>query len=245
MSRPEKSEPAGQVPAEDGHARRVRATKDRILSAATEAFRRDGYGAATIEQIAATAAVAPASVYNHFAGKAGIAQALAEHALAAHDEYVAAAWALEVSPLERLIAAGGATLAFAREQPTLFQAISLSYLSPLGFFPVGTPAAEAITARRRQQQQRIVANLDAAIAAEQLRPHDIAATARFLIASWAAVLTMDANSDLAGDPAATLVAGVRSMLQGIATPATVTRDGRLRARYENALARHGLTGVGA
>jgi AcrR family transcriptional regulator len=215
-------------------------TKDRILNAATEAFGSDGYGAATIEGIAATAGVAPASVYNHFSSKAGIAQALAERALAAHDEYVSAAWALDVSPLGRLIAAGGATLAFAREQPTLFQAISLSYLSPLGMFPGGTPAAEAITARRRQQLERIVTNLQAAIAAKELRPHDVAATARFFVASWAAVLTMEARPDAPADPAETLAAGIRAMIQGLATPATVTRDGRLRARYENALERHGL-----
>jgi AcrR family transcriptional regulator len=238
MSRTQKTEPTAEVPSEDGHARRVRLTKDRILGAATEAFGRDGYGAATIEGIAAAAGVAPASVYNHFASKAGIAQALAGRALAAHDEYVAAAWALDVSPLERLIAAAGATLAFAREQPTLFQAISLSYLSPLGLFPAGTPAAEAITARRRQQLERIITNLEAAIAAEELRPLDVPATARFLVASWAAVLTMEARPDTPADPAATLTAGIRGMIQGMATPATVTREGRLRARYENALERH-------
>jgi AcrR family transcriptional regulator len=240
ISRTHNAQPTAQVPAEDGHARRVRQTKDRILSAATEAFSRDGYGAATIEGIAATAGVAPASVYNHFASKAGIAQALAERALAAHDEYVSAAWALDVSPLERLIAAGGATLAFAREQPTLFQAISLSYLSPLGLLPLGTPTAEAIAARRRLQLERIIINLNAAIAAKELRPHDVTATARFFVASWAAVLTMEARPDTPGDPAETLTAGFRAMIQGIATPETVTRDGRLRARYENALERHGL-----
>ncbi len=169
---------------EDGHARRVRLTKSRVLDAATGAFARDGYGAATIEGIATEAGVAPASVYNHFSSKAGIAQALAERALAAHDDYVAPAWALDVSPLERLIAAGGATLAFARKQPTLFQAISLSYLSPFALFPAGTLAAEAITARRQQQVERIRSNLDAAVAAKELRAHDIDAIARFLVASW-------------------------------------------------------------
>jgi AcrR family transcriptional regulator len=236
----EKTQPAAEVLSEDGHARRVRLTKDRILTAAIEAFGRDGYGSATIEGIAATAGVAPASVYNHFASKAGIAQALAERALAAHDEYVAAAWALDVPPLERLIAAAGATLAFAREQPILFQAISLSYLSPLGMFPAGTRAAEEITARRQQQLERIIVNLEAAIAAKELRPLDVPATARYLVASWAAVLTMEARPDTPGDPVATLTAGIRAMIQGLATPATLTRDGRLRARYENALVRNGL-----
>lgn len=233
-----------RVPAivEDGHARRVRLTKRRVLDAATAAFARDGYGGATIEGIATEAGVAPASVYNHFSSKAGVAQALAERALAAHDEHVAPAWALDVSPLERLIAAGGATLAFARKQPTLFQAISLSYLSPFGLFPAGTPAAEAIAARRQQQLERISDNLDAAVAAKELSAHDVVATARFFVASWAAVLTMEeARPELPSDPAVTLAAGLRAMVQGLAAPATLTREGHLRARYENALKRHGLS----
>ncbi len=226
---------------EDGHARRVRLTKRRVLDAATAAFARDGYGGATIEGIATEAGVAPASVYNHFSSKAGVAQALAERALAAQDEYVAPAWALDVSPLERLIAAGGATLAFARKQPTLFQAISLSYLSPFGLFPAGTPAAEAIAARRQQQLERISANLDAAVAAKELSAHDVVATARFLVASWAAVLTMEETRPDPSDPAVTLAAGLRAMVQGLAAPATLTREGHLRARYENALKRYGLS----
>ena len=230
---------------EDGHARRVRSTKERILDAAVEAFERDGYSPATIEAIAGAAGVAPASVYNHFASKAGVAQALAERALRVHDDYVAAAWALDSSPLERLIAAAGATLAFARERRTLFQAISLSYLSPLGLFPAKTSAARAIDARRQEQLGRIIANLDAAVAADELRPIDTLSMAHFVIASWAAVLTMYARPGSPADPAATLAAGIRAMIQGVATEATVTRDGRLRARYERALDRSGLTSPGA
>ena len=232
--------PAARATSEDGHARRVRRTRDRILGAATQAFARDGYGAATIEAIAATAGVAPASVYNHFASKAGIAQALAERALGVHDEYVAPAWTLDVSPLERLIAAGGATLAFAREQPTLSESISLSFLGPLGLFPADTAAAEAIAARRQQQLERIVANLEAAVASKELRPLNAKATSRFLMASFAGVLTMEAHPAGATDQAATLEAGLRAMFEGLGAQATVTGDGRLRARYERAFERHGF-----
>jgi AcrR family transcriptional regulator len=233
-------DPAASATSKDGHARRVRQTRDRILGAATQAFGRDGYGAATIEAIAATAGVAPASVYNHFASKAGIAQALAERALGVHDEYLAPAWALDVSPLERLIAAGGATLAFAREQPTLSASISLSFLGPIGLFPADTPAAEAIAARRQRQLERIAANLKAAVAAKELHPLNARATSRFLMASFAGVLTMEAHPAGATDPAATLEAGLRAMIEGLAAPASLTADGRLRARYERALKRHGL-----
>jgi AcrR family transcriptional regulator len=233
-------DPAAGTSSEGGHARRVRRTRDRILGAATQAFARDGYGGATIEAIAAAAGVAPASVYNHFASKAGIAQALAERALGVHDEYVAPAWTLDVSPLERLIAAGGAMLAFAREQPTLSASISLSFLGPLGLFRGDTPEAAAIAARRKLQLERIVANLEAAVAAKELRPLNASATSRFLMAAFAGVLTMEAHPAAATDAAAALGAGLRAMIVGLGAPATLTADGRLRARYERALERHGF-----
>lgn len=225
---------------ENGHARRVRATKERVLAAASDAFASEGYGATTIEAIAAAAGTAPASVYNHFESKAGVAQALAEDALAAHDRYVAAAWALELSPLERLIAAAGATLVFAREQPTLFQAMSLSYLRPLGLFPADTAAGAAISARREQQLQRIATNIEQAIDAGELAPMDVQATSRFIVAAWAGVLTMEARPDADADPVATVTAGIRAIVKGVATPATLAGSGRLHARYERALTRHGL-----
>lgn len=237
---PVAGETSTDVAHENGHARRVRATKERILAAAGEAFAREGYGAATIEAIAAAAGAAPASVYNHFESKAGVAQALAEDALAAHDKYVAATWALEASPLERLIAAAGATLVFAREQPTLFQAMALSYLRPLGLFPADTAPAAAIAARRQQQLRRVATNLEDAIEAGELEPMDVHATSRFIIAAWAGVLTMEARHDADADPVATVTAGIRAIIKGAASAATLTGDGRLRARYERALVRHGF-----
>jgi AcrR family transcriptional regulator len=239
----ERTVAADRPVAENGHQRRARATRERILTAASRAFAREGYAATTIEAIAAEAKTAPASVYNHFDSKAGIAQALAEHALAAHDEYVAAAWTLEASPLERLIAIAGATLAFARERPTQFQAIALSFLRPLGLFPAGTAAAEAIAARRRRQLLRIVAELEAAVSAGELRPIDVPATARFLVGAWAGVLATWARPDSGADPAVTLAAGLRAMVAGTGTAVAVTRDGRLRSRYERAMRRSGLAGV--
>ena len=140
---------------ENGHARRVRATKERILAAALDAFAREGYGAATVEAIATAAGTAPASVYNHFESKAGVAQALAEDALAAHDRYVAATWALEAVAAGTADRGGGRDARVRSEQPTLFQAMSLSYLRPLGLFPADTAPGAAISARREQQLQRV------------------------------------------------------------------------------------------
>ncbi len=52
---------------------------------------------------------------------------------------------------------------------------------------------------------------------------------------------MGARPESPSDPAAALAAGLRAMIQGLATPATLTREGHLRVRYENALERQGLT----
>ena len=237
---PPQSAPDGNAVREHGHARRARQTADRILLAAVEAFTEDGYSAATVEDIAARAEVAASSVYNHFNSKAGVAQALSERALGVHAEYVSAAWETEGSPTERLIAAAGATLAFARDQPTLFQAISLSYLAPLGLFPSDTAAAAAIAERRREQFDRICAALDAAIAAEEIRPLNVPATAQFLIATWAGVLTMHGGPGAPVDSADALAAGLRAVFEGMATSDLITDEGQLRDPYQAALLRHGL-----
>ena len=215
----------------------MRATKERILAAASEAFAREGYGATTVEAIAQHAGTAPASVYNHFESKAGVAQALAEDALAAHDRYVAAAWALEVSPLERLIAAAGAILAFALEQPTLFQAMSLSYLQ----------AARPVPRRHRRRgprsasaanssSQQVVTNLEEAIDAGELAPMDVA---RDLALHHGGLGRRPDAWKRAPTPTPTRspppAAGIRAIIKGAAAPAILTRDGRLRSRYERAL----------
>ncbi len=50
-------------------AARTRATRRRIVDAATELFVAEGYGATTLEQIAARAGVAVQTVYFHFGNK--------------------------------------------------------------------------------------------------------------------------------------------------------------------------------
>lgn len=244
MSTAERTGTRLELLSEDGHARRALHTKQRVLDAAIKAFARDGYGGVTVEGIAKEAGVAPASLYNHFAGKAGLAQAVAERALSVHEEYLASAWELNVSPLEQLFAAAGATVAFALDQPTLFRAISLSYLSPIGFFPDGTPAAEQIAARRHQQLARVTERLEAAISAGELRPLDAPAVARFLVAAWAAVLSLEGTADAGSEPGRTLTAGIRAIIEGAGTSTTLTRHGRLRTRYEKALAERGFLSPG-
>lgn len=64
-------------------------SRDKILSAARKLFNQFDYGAVSVEQIAKSAGVGPATVYNRFGSKAGVAAALFEeplHALQASAE---------------------------------------------------------------------------------------------------------------------------------------------------------------
>jgi AcrR family transcriptional regulator len=56
-------------------------SRDRILNAARQLFNEFDYGAVSVEQIAKTAGVGPATVYNRFGSKAGVAAALFEEPL--------------------------------------------------------------------------------------------------------------------------------------------------------------------
>ncbi|HWE08651.1 MAG TPA: glycoside hydrolase family 3 N-terminal domain-containing protein [Solirubrobacteraceae bacterium] len=91
--------------------------------------------------------------------------------------------------------------------------IPLPFLGPLGLFPADTPAAEAIAARRQGQLERIVANLEAAVALKELRPLNAGATSRFLMASFAGVLTMEAHGGdgPSGDPGGGLCAMIPAL----------------------------------
>lgn len=70
-------------------AARTRATRRRIIDAATELFTADGYGATTLEQIAARAGVAVQTVYFHFGNKRTVLKAAVDIASVGDDEPVA------------------------------------------------------------------------------------------------------------------------------------------------------------
>lgn len=225
----------------NGHARRAQQTAERVLDSAGRVFAQFGFRDTTIDLIAREAEVAASSVYNHFGSKAGVAQGLADRALQVHASYVTQAWSKDGTPVERLIAAAGATLRFSREEPTLFEAIALSYLGPTGFFPSDTEAATAVERRRNDQLRRIIDGLNQAVNDGEIRPCDTAAAAQFLVASWAGVLTMKPSQE-GRDPAVALAVGIRGVLAGFLV-ATVS-PGHLPPRYERALAEAGFGAEG-
>jgi AcrR family transcriptional regulator len=66
------------TPAEAGDAR---STRERILDAAEQVFAEKGLGAAPVRDIAARVGLNPASLYNHFAGKEELYEAVLERGL--------------------------------------------------------------------------------------------------------------------------------------------------------------------
>lgn len=68
---------------------RTRATRRKITDAATELFVRDGYGATTLERIAARAGVAVQTVYFHFGNKSTVLKEAVDVAAVGDDEPVA------------------------------------------------------------------------------------------------------------------------------------------------------------
>jgi AcrR family transcriptional regulator len=73
-------------------ARRRQQTRDRIEQVALELFRRDGFGAVTVEDVCRAARVAPATFYRHFACKEDVVFAYrADFSAALADAVTAAA----------------------------------------------------------------------------------------------------------------------------------------------------------
>lgn len=69
---------ASQAQSEPGD---VRTTRERILDAAEQVFAEKGLGAAPVRDIAARVGLNPASLYNHFAGKEELYEAVLERGL--------------------------------------------------------------------------------------------------------------------------------------------------------------------
>lgn len=117
----------------------------------------------------------------------------------------------------------------------LFRTLALAYLGSGALAEEAGPAAERVAARVGVQLERLRNTLEAAVAEGELRPLDAARTARFLIGSWTGVITMGMRADAPGDTGEVLAAGIRGLVEGLATGEVLTAEGRLRARYLRAL----------
>lgn len=98
----------------------VHMTKDRIFSAAKAVLERDGIPGLTIRKVAQHAGMSPMAMYNHFADKDALLNALMEDGLAAWEKIARAIRTRD--PMEWLQQLMEEFLEFALTQPHLFDA---------------------------------------------------------------------------------------------------------------------------
>ena len=179
---------------------RAERTRQRLLDSAALCFASVGYSKTTVEEIAASAAVSKAVVYNHFRGKESILEALLERMLAD--------WS-RVSNLEEYLARGAsvldaferslrASLDFARTNPLIR---ALFQLDPAVVLGLGSSAVVQRSVREARVHMiaavrsgiasgELRAELDAERAADLLRLVSIALTDHLLFPQW-----IDASDD--------------------------------------------------
>ena len=179
---------------------RAERTRQRLLDSAALCFASVGYSKTTVEEIAASAAVSKAVVYNHFRGKESILEALLERMLAD--------WS-RVSNLGEYLARGAsvldafehslrASLDFARTNPLIR---ALFQLDPAVVLGLGSSAAVQRSVREARVHMiaavrsgiasgELRAELDAERAADLLRLVSIALTDHLLFPQW-----IDASDD--------------------------------------------------
>ncbi|WP_232006373.1 TetR/AcrR family transcriptional regulator [Mycobacterium sp. 852013-50091_SCH5140682] len=105
-------------------ARRAAANREAIVDAAEALLVEGGVNAVTVDAVAERADVAIQTVYNRVGRRPEVLVAIAERAVEDNRRYMDAAFAVEGTPVERLIAAAGAYLDFASERPHQFHVLS-------------------------------------------------------------------------------------------------------------------------
>jgi TetR/AcrR family transcriptional regulator len=218
-------------PAARGERRRAR-TRTAILDAAEEVFRRQGYDAARVEEIAERADVSVGSIYVHFDGKRGLYLTLVERAIALFTGYMERIEDPAYTPLQRVLAGGDAYLRFHLEHPGAFQFLAFRAAGDAG------PAGEAMQARIREQVggllDRFAAQIDAAVAAGEARPVDSARLTRYLWGAWNGVIGLGLQPDglrLSDEEIAETLELARWLLrEGLAAPALRGPEGTVDER---------------
>ena len=173
--------------------RRKARTATALLDAATRLFLARGYGAATVEDLAAEADVAVGSLYGHFGSKEGLYLAVVGRALELHERYMDEAYGRQAPPEEQLLAAADAYVRFYSEHPGFFR---LFVFPPSdGPSPESMPAlAELIAARIEAETERLAGAIGRAIESGVAREVDARRAATFLWGAWNGVIAMHLRS---------------------------------------------------
>ena len=108
-------------------------SRDRIFAAAKSVLEQEGVGALSVRKVAERAGVSPMAMYNHFADKDALLNALMEDGLAAWERMARAIRARD--PMDWLDRLMEAFLDFAVDEPHLFDAAFLLPASKARLYP--------------------------------------------------------------------------------------------------------------
>lgn len=169
--------------------RRRARTRAALIDAAEVVFRRDGFHAARVEDIAEQADVAVGTIYVHFSGKRALYMALVERALDLFEQYMASSEDPTLSPFEQVLAGGKAYLRFHNEHPELFLLLALGNAGRDHADPDDEITAQ-IAARTRVLLDRFAARIDAAVAAGEARNVDSRVLTNYLWGAWNGVVAL-------------------------------------------------------
>lgn len=141
-----------------------------VLRSALQILEEQGVGALTVRDIAKHAGVAPMGIYNHFAGKLDVIDALVRQG---HIEFAKALGAIVTGSPEdqRLIDAGLAYRRFAHDHPRLYELMFMSSI------PSFVPSAETAEAMGRSIQV-LINDIELLQARQQVRTGDSLALAQ-------------------------------------------------------------------
>ena len=212
--------------------RRRTRTRAALLDAAERAFTTRAYHEVRVEDLAAEADVSVGSVYNQFAGKAGLYMAVAERATELFDSYLQRAYEVSDSPLEQVLAGGDAYLRFHVDQPGAFRLIAVT-----GFGQVdeGDPLSAAMRERAEAVMARFEELIASAVEAGEIDASvDPALTARVLFGAWNGIIALSLRDDRLGIDEAGIVRAIdqarRIVLNGLTDPRHRDAGGHSRGR---------------
>jgi AcrR family transcriptional regulator len=186
---PEKS----VVPATDAAARgsrRRERTRALLLDAAELLMSQRAPEEIRIEDVAAQAAISPASVYVHFGTKDGLLAAVTERVLAVATETLRSAYAAETSPLERFAGVGSAYLRLLLDRPAV-----LRYLTVTGERGPRTPVESEVVARFSQLRREFEQSIRDAVETRAIRQVDPELMSYFLFGAWNGVAALALRRD--------------------------------------------------
>lgn len=212
--------------------RRKARTRGRIVDAAEQLFTSDG-SQATIEQIAETADVAVATIYQHFGGKDELHFAIVERAIERNEHHMVTVYEAAGPPMDKLIDAVGAYTRFFLESPQLFQMIQWQHLA-LAAGSAESPGAALVAERITRMNLMLEGILSEGIRQGVLRKVPVTPVERALWGSMNGILALSVRPDALRltdeELRATLIQGVEIIFEGLATDKVRGADGRLARR---------------